>query len=60
VYSRQDEFIIIILKQRDQDLNMSKAKMTKQDYYESMLRNRYYLWAFSSNVCTMDNLDDVK
>lgn len=39
---------------------MSKAKMTKQDYYESMLRNRYYLWAFSSNVCTMDNLDDVK
>ena len=39
---------------------MAKAKMTKQDYYETMVRNRYYLWAYSSNVCTLDNLDDVK
>jgi hypothetical protein len=34
--------------------------MNKQDYYEILVRNRYYLWAYSSNVCTMDNLDDAK
>ena len=39
---------------------MAKAKMTKQDHYETMVRNRFYLWAYSSNVCTLDNLDDVK
>ena len=39
---------------------MSIAKMNKQDYYEILVRNRYYLWAYSSNVCTMDNLDDAK
>ena len=39
---------------------MAKAKMTKQDYYEAMVRNRFYLWAYTSNVCTLDNLDEVK
>ena len=39
---------------------MSIAKMNKQDYYEILVRNRLYLWAYSSNVCTMDNLDEVK
>ena len=34
--------------------------MTKQDYYETLVRNRYYLWAYTGNVCTMDNLDEVK
>ena len=29
---------------------MAKAKMTKQDYYEAMVRNRFYLWAYTSNV----------
>ena len=39
---------------------MAQAKMTKQDYYETLVRNRYYLWAYIGNVCTMDNLDEVK
>ena len=39
---------------------MAQAKMTKQDYYETLVRNRYYLWAYTGNVCTMDNLDEVK
>ena len=39
---------------------MAQAKMTKQDYYETLVRNRYYLWAYTGNVCTMDNLDEAK
>jgi hypothetical protein len=51
---------IKLKRKRSRFEKMAKAKMTKQDYYETMVRNRYYLWAYSSNVCTMDNLDDVK
>ena len=39
---------------------MAQAKMTKLDYYETLVRNRYYLWAYTGNVCTMDNLDEAK
>lgn len=38
---------------------MSNAKMNKQDYYETMVRNRIFLWSAGSSMCTLDNLTGV-